>query len=98
VPVIQPARWPTQYGLRALWAQGDWVARATLLILVIMSLSSWYVLVTKLLAQSRMGGQARLANQNFWKAETLMKGVEALQKGSPYRFHRRVGAGGEPPA
>ncbi len=29
------------YGLSALWAQGDVVAKATLLILVIMSMGSW---------------------------------------------------------
>jgi biopolymer transport protein ExbB len=86
LPAIQPAAGANPYGLGALWAQGDWVARATLLILVVMSLASWYVLITKLLAQSRMGDQGRLANQSFWKAESLAKGVETLHKGSPYRF------------
>src|SRR5206468_2239107 len=36
------------YGLGALWAQGDFVARGTLGILFIMSLGSWYILITKL--------------------------------------------------
>jgi len=40
------------YGLSALWAQGDVVAKATLLILVIMSMGSWYVIFTKLAEQS----------------------------------------------
>jgi biopolymer transport protein ExbB len=62
------------------------VARATLLVLAIMSLASWYVLVAKLVAQSRMGGQARAANHSFWKADTVRQGAEGLQKGSPYRF------------
>jgi biopolymer transport protein ExbB len=83
-PIQAPAANP--YGLSALWAQGDWVARGTLLILAIMSLASWYVLLTKLLAQSRMGDQGRAANQKFWNAETVRQGAEALQKGSPYRF------------
>ena len=74
------------YGLGALWAQGDLVSRATILLLVIMSLASWYVLVAKLLAQSRMGGQGRLANQSFWKADSVQQGAKALQPGSPYRF------------
>jgi len=74
------------YGLHALWAQGDWVARITLLILVVMSLASWYVLISKLVAQSRMGGQAKAANASFWKADTVRQGAEGLQKGSPYRF------------
>src|SRR5689334_5085507 len=36
------------YGLGALWAQGDFVAKGTLIILVIMSMGSWYILITKL--------------------------------------------------
>jgi biopolymer transport protein ExbB len=87
LPVIQPpAAAANPYGLRALWAQGDPVARGTLLVLAIMSLASWYVLVTKLIAQGRMGGQGRAANEKFWKADTVRQGADALDKGSPYRF------------
>lgn len=87
LPAIQaPAAVANPYGLGALWAQGDLVSRGTLVVLAIMSLGSWYVLVAKLLAQSRMGGQGRAANESFWKAETVQQGTEALQPGSPYRF------------
>jgi biopolymer transport protein ExbB len=87
LPAIQsPANVANPYGFGALWSQGDIVSRATILILVIMSLASWYVLVTKLLAQSRMGGQGRAANESFWKADSVQQGAEALQPGSPYRY------------
>jgi biopolymer transport protein ExbB len=88
LPAIQApqAALANPYGLRALWQQGDWVARVTLLILAIMSLGSWYVLLAKLIAQSRMGGQGRSANQVFWKADTVRQGIESLQAGSPFRF------------
>ena len=82
-PVVSGAN---PYGLQALWSQGDWVARTTLIILVIMSVASWYVLVTKLVAQSKMGGQGRHANQSFWAADTVRQGTDTLQQGSPYRF------------
>ena len=36
------------YGLGALWEQGDFVAKGTLIIMVIMSLATWYILVMKL--------------------------------------------------
>src|SRR5512140_261409 len=36
------------YGLKALWEQGDIVAKTTLSILFIMSLGSWYIIFTKL--------------------------------------------------
>jgi biopolymer transport protein ExbB len=86
LPPIQAPGAANPYGLGALWAQGDLVSRATLVILVVMSLASWYVLVTKLIAQSRMGGQGKAANQSFWQADTVRKGADALQPGSPYRF------------
>ena len=87
LPAIKsPEAAANPYGLRALWEQGDWVARVTLLILAIMSLASWYVLVAKLIAQSRMGGQGKDANRTFWKADTVRQGAETLQKGSPFRF------------
>jgi len=86
LPVIRAASPANPYGLQALWAQGDPVARGTLLILVIMSLASWYVLLSKLIAQSRMAVQARNANASFWKADTVRQGTESLQAGSPYRF------------
>ncbi len=85
--IVAPAAAPANpYGLRALWAQGDLVAKATLVVLAIMSLASWYVLVTKLIAQARMGGQGRVAQQSFWKADTVRHGADTLAAGSPYRF------------
>ena len=87
LPAIQaPPAAGNPYGIAALWAQGDLVSRGTLLVLVLMSLASWYVLVTKLLAQRRMGGQGRAANASFWKADSVEQGASALQAGSPYRF------------
>lgn len=85
-PIQAPAAAANPYGLGALWQQGDLVSRTTLLLLVLMSLASWYVLITKLIAQGRMGGQGRDANDKFWKAESVRQGAEQLQKGSPYRF------------
>ena len=86
LPNIQPVAPANPYGLAALWAQGDWVARFTLLLLAVMSLGSWYVLITKLISQSRMGEDGRKAGQNFWKADTVRKGADTLVKTSAYRF------------
>jgi biopolymer transport protein ExbB len=86
VAIQPPAAAVNPYGLRSLWAQGDWVAQGTLAVLAIMSLGSWYVLITKLLAQSRMGGQGKAANKSFWAADSVRQGMEALQKTSPYRY------------
>ena len=87
LPAIQAPPTPSNpYVFGALWGQGDIVSRTTIVILVVLSLASWYVLITKLLAQSRLGGQGRAANASFWKADTVQQGAQALQPGSPYRF------------
>ncbi len=47
------------YGIDALWAQGDAVARGTLVILLLMSASTWYVGIVKLIEQRRLLKQGR---------------------------------------
>ncbi|WP_198970312.1 MotA/TolQ/ExbB proton channel family protein [Xylophilus sp. ASV27] len=74
------------YGIGALWAQSDAVTKAVLAILVIMSMSSWYVIVIKLLEQSRMGRQARQVDDAFWSASSVQAGTAKLAEGSPFRF------------
>jgi biopolymer transport protein ExbB len=74
------------YGLEALWKGGDLVARFTIGILVVMSMGSWYIIITKIYEQYRMGRQARAADKVFWKAPTVREGADGLKKSSPYRF------------
>ncbi len=74
------------YGLEALWKGGDIVAKVTLAILAIMSMGSWYIIITKVYEQFRMGTQARAADKSFWTAPSVRQGVEGLKEGSPYRF------------
>ena len=72
------------YGLSALWGQGDAIARFTLLALAVMSASTWYILVTKLLEQSQLFRQAR-QSRGFWKTASIAEGVEALPAKSPFQ-------------
>ena len=74
------------YGLRVAWGQGDFVTRTTLLLLALMSLLSWYVIVSKLLEQRRQATQAQSARAAFANADSLQKGATALGKDSQFRF------------
>ena len=74
------------YGLEALWKGGDMVAKFTLAILAIMSMGSWYIIITKVYEQAKMNAQARAAQKSFWTAPSVQQGVEGLKEGSPYRF------------
>ena len=99
-PVVQPAaagvasvkpkssleKEANPYGLASLWTQSDVVAKLVLLLLVIMSMGSWYVIVAKLIEQARMGAQAKKADAEFWSADTVRAGTEKLPAGSPFRF------------
>lgn len=80
----QPTENP--YGLESLWKTSDAVARTVLLLLLIMSAGSWYILVVKVLEQSKMMRQAKAAAKDFWSAGTVEQGATALEPGSPYRF------------
>ena len=79
------------YGLEALWKGGDIVARFTLGILAIMSMGSWYIIITKVYEQYKMGRHAKQAEKNFWKAPSVRQGTEGLKKSSPYRFIAETG-------
>lgn len=79
------------YGLGALWAQGDFVARGTLVILVLMSMASWYILITRLVTSLQMGAEARAVRQRFFKAPSLEAGVDTLAAGSAFRYIAEAG-------
>ena len=74
------------YGLEALWKTGDFVAKGTLMILVVMSMGSWYILVTKLYEQFNMFRQATAASTSFDSARTVQEGVNALEEGNAFRY------------
>jgi biopolymer transport protein ExbB len=74
------------YGLEALWKTSDWIAKSVLLLLLVMSIASWYILVVKLLEQAKISRQAKAATKDFWSAGTVEQGASALDKTSPFRF------------
>ena len=74
------------YGLEALWRQGDWVSKGTLIILVIMSMGSWYIIFVKLWEQSKLGREGRAMGAGFWKAASLKEGASKLKPNSAYRY------------
>lgn len=79
------------YGLDALWKGGDIVARGTLIILLIMSIGSWYVIVTKVYEQFKIGRQAKAANETFWTAGGVRQAVGTLTEGSAYHYLATTG-------
>ena len=74
------------YGLIPLWVNGNIVSRATLTVLVIMSLGSWFIMFTKLWDQRALKRSSKIVEKQFWTAPSVKDGVERLKKGDEYRF------------
>jgi biopolymer transport protein ExbB len=74
------------YGLIPLWVNGNIVSRATLTVLVIMSLGSWFIMFTKLWDQRALKRSGKIVEKQFWTAPSVKDGVERLKKGDEYRF------------
>jgi biopolymer transport protein ExbB len=74
------------YGLEALWRGGDFVSKGTLVILVIMSMGSWYIIFVKLWEQYKLMAEGRQMRASFWKAASLRDGAKKLKGSSAYRF------------
>lgn len=83
---VQKADVQNPYGLDAIWREGDLVSRGTLLVLCILSLGTWYIIITKAVEQSRLLAAAKAANQGFWSAGSAAEGIKALKENSPFRY------------
>jgi len=66
------------YGLQALWAQGDFIAKGVLILLALMSAYSWFIIFTKWWEQRRLLKQATEADKQFWAADNIKNGVGKL--------------------
>lgn len=73
------------YGLQAIISHGDFVAKSTLVLMIIMSAGTWYILIVKLIEQSRLMAQATAAEKNFWTAASVTEGATRLKETSAFR-------------
>src|SRR5450432_4930724 len=80
------------YGLGALIANGNIVSRAILVVLVIMSLMTWFIMITKYFDQRRLRLQAIEAEKEFWSSTSLTDAIGKLKGGSnPFRALAETG-------
>jgi biopolymer transport protein ExbB len=90
-PEVKKETIDNPYGLEALWTQGDFVARGTLIIMIIMSMGSWYIIFTKVWEQSKLMKSAKAAAETFWTAGSVKKGAETLEEASAFRYMAEQG-------
>jgi biopolymer transport protein ExbB len=78
----QPAQ---MYGFWEALHQGGVVAYATFIILVLMSVGSFYILFTKLFEQQKIINQGKMIRSSFWNAPNLREASKKLDERSAYR-------------
>ncbi|MFY7866779.1 MotA/TolQ/ExbB proton channel family protein [Roseateles sp.] len=74
------------YGLKALITHGHTVDQAVLVLLVIMSMGSWYIMIVRVWDTHKMGQEAREVRATFFKKATLAEGIKGLKETGPFRY------------
>ena len=73
------------YGLMEALEQGGTIAWTVFIILVAMSVGTFYILFTKLIEQQKVLNQGKKVRATFWRAATLKEGSAKLEKNSAYK-------------
>jgi biopolymer transport protein ExbB len=73
------------YGLWQALEQGGIIAWAVFIILVIMSVGTFYILFTKLMQQQKIISQGRKVRASFWNSPYLRESETKLEARSAYR-------------
>ncbi|MDX3900883.1 MAG: MotA/TolQ/ExbB proton channel family protein [Sphingobium sp.] len=73
------------YGLMEALEQGGVIAWTVFIILVGMSVGTFYVLFTKLIEQQKVINQYKKVRTTFWRSANLKEGSAKLEKNSAYK-------------
>jgi biopolymer transport protein ExbB len=74
-----------EYGFIGALQEGGPVTWATLIVLVIMSVGSWYIFFVKLIDQQKIIKEGRRARTSFWQSANLREAANKLDKNGAYR-------------
>jgi biopolymer transport protein ExbB len=69
----------SQLGLAHFWSQGDFASHTVAIVLLLLSVSSWMVIVGRGLWQWKTNRCFEPAMNAFWSAESLERAVDAIQ-------------------
>jgi len=75
----------TEFGFGPAVRQGGAITIVILTTLGIMSVGSFYILITKFMEQHRIFRQYKTVRSSFWRANTLGEGATKLEKNSAWR-------------
>ena len=82
---MQAAPAAAQYGIGPALQQGGIITISVFVILVLMSIFSFYILFTKLMQQQKIISQGRKVRASFWNSPNLREASTKLDQKSAYR-------------
>jgi biopolymer transport protein ExbB len=74
----------SHFSVWAVWDKGDFVAKGTLIIMILMFAGTIYIAATKAVDQTILGNQMKKIPA-FWDANTLDEGLDILGRNSAFR-------------
>ena len=74
-----------EHGIVESIIEGGPVAIGTAVIMVIMSVASWYIFFVKIFEQQKILREGRRARASFWQSSSLREGANKLDKNGAYR-------------
>jgi biopolymer transport protein ExbB len=72
-------------GLIHFWQAGDAVTHSVAYVLLLMSLISWYFILSKAFSSWRLRKGSRAALERFWSASDLDQAIDSLRQADPER-------------
>ena len=82
------------YGLAALWTQGDAIIKSVAVILLLMSIVSWFVIATRAWRAVKLRRAAR-AVAGFWHTHSFAEGMALLDRDGPHNPFRHIALEGQ---
>lgn len=76
------------YGLIALWSQGDWIIKCIALLLLLMSVMTWYFIISRTWRAIQFSRLTRHA-ADFWLARDFSEGIQSLgacNQQNPFKY------------
>jgi biopolymer transport protein ExbB len=74
-----------QHGIVDSIIEGGPIAIATAVIMIIMSVASWYIFFVKIFEQQKILREGRKARSTFWQSANLREGANKLDRNGAYR-------------
>jgi biopolymer transport protein ExbB len=82
------------YGIEALWSQGDLVIKGVAVLLLLMSIASWYVIVVRAWGLFQLRKPAR-GLADFWHSQSFSEGLHVLGDNRADNPFRRLAEEGQ---